>query len=213
MYAIRTRVGRAVSVEKRTTTAGESKVGAAARWVAPLCWIAVLLDGFDLVVLGAVIPSLLDYEPWGLTTASLTVISTLGLVGMTIGALAIGTLTDVVGRRKALMFSVISFSVLTALCAIAPNPWVFGALRVLAGIGLGGCLPTALALVNEFSRRRGGGSASTTMMTGYHVGAVVTAALAIVVIEPLGWRAMFWIGALPALVLVPLMYRYLPESP
>src|SRR5574340_1476790 len=110
MYAIRTRVGRAVSVEKRTTTAGESKVGAAARWVAPLCWIAVLLDGFDLVVLGAVIPSLLDYEPWGLTTASLTVISTLGLVGMTIGALAIGTLTDVVGRRKALMFSVISFS-------------------------------------------------------------------------------------------------------
>lgn len=130
---------------------------------------------------------------------------------MTVGALAIGTLTDVVGRRKALMFSVLAFSVLTALCAIAPNPWIFGALRVLAGVGLGGCLPTALALVNEFSRRRGGGSASTTMMTGYHVGAVATATLAIVVIEPLGWRAMFWIGALPALV--PLMYRYMPESP
>ena len=49
-------------------------------------------------------------------------------------------------------------------------------------------------------------------MTGYHVGAVATAALAIAVIPHLGWRAMFVLGALPALVLVPLMLRHLPES-
>ena len=49
----------------------------AAMWVAPLCWIAVLLDGFDLVVLGAVIPSLLDYDAWGLSTGTITMISTL----------------------------------------------------------------------------------------------------------------------------------------
>lgn len=48
-------------------------------WVAPLCWIAVLLDGFDLVVLGAVIPSLLDYDAWGgLSTGTITMISTFG---------------------------------------------------------------------------------------------------------------------------------------
>ena len=50
------------------------------------------------------------------------------------------------------------------------------------------------------------------MMTGYHVGAVLTALLGIIIIEPLGWHWMFVVGALPALVLVPLMWRYLPES-
>lgn len=184
-----------------------------ATWVASLCWVAVLLDGFDLVVLGAVIPSLSEYDAWGLTTGTLTFISTFSLVGMTIGALTIGTLTDVVGRRRVLVYTVAAFSVLTLLCAVAPNPFLFGLFRFLAGVGLGGALPTALALVNEFSRRPGGGSASTMLMTGYHVGAVATAALAIVMIEPFGWRSMFVAGALPAVVLIPLMLRYLPESP
>jgi len=181
-------------------------------WVGTLCWLAVLLDGFDLVVLGAVLPSLLDYRPWGLTPASASLVTTVGLVGMTIGALTIGTLTDVVGRRKALIGAVASFSVFTLLCAFAPGPGAFGVLRFLAGLGLGGCLPTAIALVNEFTRGHRGGRATTTVMTGYHVGAVATAGLAIAVIPHLGWRAMFVLGALPALVLVPLMLRHLPES-
>jgi MFS family permease len=161
------------------------------------------LDGFDLVVLGTVLPVLLDGKVWGLTPASASVVSTIGLVGMTIGALAIGTVTDVIGRRKALLLSVVSFSVFTLLCAFAPSAFVFGSLRFLAGIGLGGCLPTAIAIVNEHARGGRGGSATTTVMTGYHVGAVLTALLGILVIPDLGWRAMFVIGALPALVLVP----------
>lgn len=187
--------------------------GRAAMWVAPLCWIAVLLDGFDLVVLGAVIPSLREYGDWNLSTSAITTISTFGLVGMTIGALVIGTLTDVIGRRRALIYAVAAFSVLTLLCAIAPNPFIFGLLRFLAGVGLGGALPTALALVNEFSKKQGGGSASTMLMTGYHVGAVATAALALVLIDPFGWHSMFVVGAAPAIVLIPLMIKYLPESP
>ena len=192
-----------------TATTSNRSTGA---WVATLCWLAVLLDGFDLVVLGAVLPSLLDYRPWGLTPASASLVTTVGLVGMTIGALTIGTLTDVVGRRKALIGAVASFSLFTLLCAFAPGPGAFGVLRFLAGLGLGGCLPTAIALVNEFTRGHRGGRATTTVMTGYHVGAVATAALAIAVIPHLGWRAMFVLGALPALVLVPLMLRHLPES-
>lgn len=185
---------------------------ARAHWVLPLCWAAVLLDGFDLVVLGSVLPVLLDKGVWGLTAASASVASTVGLVGMTIGALAIGTITDVIGRRKALIFAVVGFSVFTALCAVAPSVFVFGVLRFLAGLGLGGCLPTAIALVIEHSRAGRNGSATTTIMTGYHVGAVLTALLGLVVLPSLGWRAMFVLGAAPALLLVPLMLRYLPES-
>lgn len=194
-----------------STRADRPAVTRAAGWVAPLCWVAVLLDGFDLVVVGTVVPTLLTPDGFSLSGSGATAVVTIGLVGMTIGALSIGALTDVLGRRKALIGAVVAFSVLTLACAVAPNAWVFGGLRFLAGVGLGGCLPTAIALVNEFSRRAG--RATTTVMTGYHVGAVATAALAIVVIEPLGWRWMFVIGALPALVLVPLMLKHLPESP
>ena len=183
-----------------------------AGWVAPLCWIAVALEGFDLVVLGVVLPSLLKYDDWGLNPNSASVISVIGLVGVMIGALAAGTVSDLIGRRKAMLWTVISFSVLTLLCAFAPNPLTFGILRFLAGLGLGGVLPTALALINEYARRGRGGRATTTMMTGYHVGAVLTALLGILVIDRFGWQWMFVIGALPALVLVPLMIKYLPES-
>jgi AAHS family benzoate transporter-like MFS transporter len=181
-------------------------------WVVPLSWAAVLLDGFDLVVLGVVVPVLLSGHVWGLTPGTVAVASTFGLVGMTIGAMAIGTITDVIGRRKALISAVIAFSVFTALCAVAPSAFVFGLLRFLAGLGLGGCLPTAITLVTEYSRRGKSSSAATTVMTGYHVGAVLTALLGIVLIPAFGWRAMFIAGALPALVLVPLMVKYLPES-
>ncbi|MGR7026824.1 MFS transporter [Geodermatophilus sp. URMC 62] len=192
-------------------TAGRpGAAGRGAGRVASLCWIAVLLDGFDLVVVPTTLSGL--SAEWGLSAGGASALITVGLVGMMVGALTIGTLTDLLGRRKALITSVTAFSVLTLLCALAPNPFVFGLLRFLAGLGLGGCLPTAIAMVNEFSRGARGGRVTTTMMTGYHVGAVATAALGILVVEPLGWRWMYVIGALPALVLVPLMLRHLPES-
>src|SRR3954451_3261962 len=193
----------------RTATATPT---GAAGWVTPLCWIAVLLDGFDLVVVGTVVPALQEPGEWELSGAGTTFVITIGLVGMMIGALTIGTLTDLIGRRKALIGAVSTFSLFTLLCAFAPNAATFGVLRFLAGLGLGGCLPTAIALVNEFTRGGRSGRATTTVMTGYHVGAVATAALAIVVVESIGWRWMFVLGALPALVLVPLLLLRLPES-
>jgi MFS transporter, AAHS family, benzoate transport protein len=183
-----------------------------AGWVAPLAWSAVALEGFDLVVLGVVLSPMLRDGVWGLTPATGSLISVAGLVGVMVGAITIGTVTDVIGRRKTMLLTVVGFSVLTLLCAAAPDPWTFGGLRLLAGLGLGGVLPVAIALVNEYAGAGKGGSATTVLMTGYHVGAVLTALLGIVVIPALGWQAMFVIGALPALVLVPLIVRYLPES-
>jgi MFS family permease len=182
------------------------------RWVAPLCWTAVALEGFDLVVLGVVLPSLLRDPAWGLNPGTASLISVVGLLGVMVGALGIGPLTDRFGRRRMMLITVTSFSVLTLLCAFATGPAAFGVLRFLAGLGLGGVLPVALAMVNEFAQVGKGGSATTTLMTGYHIGAVATALLGILVIPSFGWRAMFVIGALPALVLVPLIAARLPES-
>lgn len=192
--------------------AARSMVNRRTGWVSPLCWSAVALEGFDLVVLGVVLPSLLSDAGWGLNPATATLISVVGLLGVMVGALVTGPLTDRVGRRKAMLLTVSLFSLVTLLCAAAPDPWTFGVLRFVAGLGLGGVLPVAIALVNETATEGKGGSATTTLMTGYHVGAVLTALLGIIVIPALGWRPMFVIGALPALVLVPLILKFLPES-
>ncbi|MHC5560039.1 MFS transporter [Kocuria sp. U4B] len=196
-----------------SSASGATPVLRSRAWVAPLCWIAVLLDGFDAVVLGAVLPSMLENGELGMTTAQGTAVATAGLVGMMIGALAMGYLTDRLGRRKMLIGAVVLFSLLTFAAAFSPNVLVFGLLRFLAGLGLGGCLPTAIAMVTEFARRGRGSNATTLVMTGYHVGAVLTAAIAIAVVRQFGWQEMFVLGALPALVLVPLMLFFLPESP
>ena len=181
-------------------------------WPVALCWVAVALDGFDLVVLGAVIPVLSATGALGFTDASLTTASTIGLVGVGIGAVAIGPMTDRWGRRVPLIACIAFFSVLTVAVAFAQSVTQFTVLRFLAGLGLGACLPTALAFMSEHARAGRRGSAVTRMMTGYHVGAVATALLALWVIDAWGWEAMFVIGGVAGLLVVPLMWARLPES-
>jgi MFS transporter, AAHS family, benzoate transport protein len=195
-----------------TATVATGERAAGGRWPVLLCWLAVALDGFDLVVLGAVIPTLTETRALGFDSGSLTTAATVGLVGVGIGAVAIGPLTDRFGRRVSLMSCIAVFSVLTLALAWAPNVATFVALRFLSGLGLGACLPTALAYMTEYARPGRRGSAVTQMMTGYHVGAVLTALLAIVVIPRLGWEAMFAIGGLAGLLTLPLMWARLPES-
>ena len=156
-------------------------------WPVLLCWVAVALEGFDLVVLGAVIPTLAETGALGFTPSSLTLASTMGLVGVGVGAVAIGPLTDRFGRRRSLIGCVSLFSVLTLAIPLAANVTQFVTLRFLAGLGLGACLPTALAFMSEHASGGRGATAVTRTMTGYHVGAVLTALLALQLIEPFGW--------------------------
>lgn len=185
---------------------------AAPAWPVLLCWLAVALDGYDLVVLGAVIPTLASTGALGFTDASLTTAATLGLVGVGVGAVCVGPVTDRIGRRRTLVACVAYFSVLTLLTAFAPSATVFIVLRFLAGLGLGAFLPTALTFMSEYAGDRAIGSAMTRTMTGYHVGAVLTALLALVVIPSYGWEAMFVIGGVAGLLVVPVMWARLPES-
>jgi MFS transporter, AAHS family, benzoate transport protein len=200
--------GRAMT----TTLTDDPRSVPGAGWVRPLCWTAVALEGFDLVVLGVVLPVLRRDPEWNLDPASGSLVATVGLLGVMVGALAVGPVADVVGRRATMIGTVLGFSVLTLACAFAPNAEVLGGLRFLAGIGLGGVLPVALALVAEYAPTGRTSSATTILMTGYHVGAVLTALLGILLIAPFGWPAMFVAGAVPSLVLVPLIIAKLPES-
>ncbi|MFC0280133.1 MFS transporter [Falsigemmobacter intermedius] len=183
----------------------------AARLTMLLCWIAVVLDGFDLVVLGALIPPLTGGASPFMSTAEATAVSTLSLVGMTLGAISTGTLTARLGRRRVMLATVFSFSLFTLACAFAQSWISLAAFRFLAGMGLGACLPTAMSLVTSAAKGRSG-AATTTLMTGYHVGAVSTALLALIFLPEPGWRAMFVAGAVPGFVLTLALYLWLPQD-
>jgi AAHS family benzoate transporter-like MFS transporter len=201
-----------MSVSTRSTSVGRRTPSADGLWPVVLCWLAVALDGFDLVVIGAVIPTISKSGDLGFTDASLTTASTMGLVGVGIGAVLIGPVTDRLGRRVTLITCIAWFSVLTIAVAFAPNVGTFITLRLLAGLGLGACLPIALTFMSEYSPAHRNGTAMTRVMTGYHVGAVITALLALWVIDAWGWQAMFVVGGVAGLLVLPFMWAKLPES-
>lgn len=180
-------------------------------FILAICFISILADGYDLGVYGAVLPTLLDYQPWALSAAQGGAIGSYALFGMLIGAISIGTITDMLGRKWTLILCVTLFSLTMILCAISTSPAMFGLFRLIGGIGLGGVIPTASSLVIEYSPKNRRSFNYVIMFSGYSFGTVLGAVLAILLLDTIGWRGMFWIGGIP-LLLVPIMIKYLPES-
>ncbi|MFD7278289.1 MFS transporter [Streptomyces sp. NPDC059862] len=181
--------------------------------VLALCWLAVFFDGMDVNIYGAVMPHMLDDTGLGLTPATAGTIGSWTTFGMLIGALTAGNLTDWLGRRLMLVSSVTLFSVGSALCAVAPGVGLFGAGRFVAGLGLGGLMPLALAMVMEFAPPRRAALTTGLLMTSYHFGGMAATGLGLTLAPAAGWRWVFWAGVLPAVIAVPLLLTLLPESP
>ncbi|TDL39742.1 MFS transporter [Arthrobacter nitrophenolicus] len=175
------------------------------------CWLAILAEGYDVGVLGAVLPALAEYKEWNLSPLALGGLGSYALVGMLIGALFIGTLSDLVGRKKMLLASMAIFTLTQAGAAWAPTPELFGLFRLVGGLGMGGVIPVAAALTIEYSAPNKRSFNYGLMYSGYSLG-IVAAALAALFVLPLGgWRAVVAIGALPFL-LIPVIWKLLPES-
>lgn len=117
-------------------TAAGSGASAARRssaMVVALCFVIIVFDGYDLVVYGATVPSLLAYKQWELTPGEVGAIGSYALMGMLLGALISGWLAPRVGARAIILTSLTSFSILMGLTALSPNPEIFGLLRFLGG--------------------------------------------------------------------------------
>ncbi|WP_240659798.1 aromatic acid/H+ symport family MFS transporter [Streptomyces sp. WAC 01529] len=181
--------------------------------VLALCWLVVFFDGMDVNIYGAVMPHLLDDEGFGFSTSTAGTIGSWTTFGMLIGALGCGTLTDWAGRKPMVTGSVVLFSLGSALCALAPTAAFFGAGRFVSGLGLGGLMPIGLAIVAEFAPPRRAALATGLMMTSYHAGGMAATGLGLVLGPDHGWRVVFWTGVIPAIVAVPLVVKWLPESP
>ncbi|TQJ39668.1 AAHS family benzoate transporter-like MFS transporter [Arthrobacter sp. SLBN-112] len=177
-----------------------------------VCWLLVVFDGYDLIVYGTVQGSLINDTGWGLTKATAGTIGSMAFIGMMIGAVFAGRMSDTWGRRRTIIGCAIVFSVFTIFCAFAPSAPVFGGLRLLAGIGLGGLVPSANALVAELVPEKWRSTIATLMMSGVPIGGSIAALVGIPLIPAFGWPVMFLVAVVALVVVIPLGLRYLPET-
>jgi len=192
--------------------AGPEGYNRTALGVVAICFASIVFDGYDLIVYGTVVPALLEYREWDLTAVEAGAIGSYALIGMLFGAMMVGTITDIVGRRKLMLFCISWFSLFMGLCATAPSPELLGLFRFIAGLGLGGVVPTAIALTIEYAPPHRRSFTNALMFSGYSVGGILAALLAIPLLPAFGWRLMFAIGLAPLVLIVPLAYKFMPES-
>lgn len=179
--------------------------------VLAVCWLAILFEGYDVGVMGAVLPAMADDRQWNLSALELGALSSYPLVGMLVGALAVGTLSERLGRRRMLLACVGIFSLSMAGAAWAPTPGLFALFRGGGGLGLGGVIPVAAALTIEYSPVQRRSFNYGLMYSGYSFGILSAAFLSMQLLQQLGWRGVIAAGALPLLLLWP-MAKALPES-
>ncbi|MDO5697028.1 MAG: aromatic acid/H+ symport family MFS transporter [Dermatophilus congolensis] len=175
-----------------------------------VAWLFVVFDGYDLIVYGTVTGALM--QEWNLTPGQAGTIGSSAFVGMMIGALVAGRVSDAIGRRKTILACGVILSVFTGLCAVATGPWMFGILRLLAGLGLGGLVPSANALAADVVPVRWRASVATLMMSGVPIGGSAAALIGIPVIPAMGWRPMFAFAIIALVVLIPLGLIFFPKD-
>ncbi|NUT72373.1 MFS transporter [Pseudarthrobacter sp. C4D7] len=177
-----------------------------------LCWLGLLADGYDLYVYGATLPGLIGHPPFNVTPAAAGAVGSIALVGMLLGSLIVGTLTDRLGRRRIFVGALGLFSLAMLACAAAPSWELFSVFRFVACFGVGGLLPTAVALTNEFAPPGKKSLVLGAVLTGPAVGTVVASLSSLALLENSSFRPVYAIGA-AGLLLVPAAWFLLPESP
>ncbi|MDB5754531.1 MAG: 4-hydroxybenzoate transporter MFS-type family [Massilia sp.] len=175
-----------------------------------LCFLILLLDGYDTVVVGFIAPAL--RHAWTLNNADLALMFGMGLAGLTLGSFFSGPVADRLGRKGVIVASVLLFGIVSLLSAYSPSIGVLTLMRFLTGLGLGGAMPNAYTLAAEFCPDRlratlvapigcalGGGGALCGLLASHLVGAY-------------GWPSMLIVGGILPLLLLPVLILALPES-
>jgi len=175
-----------------------------------LCAVVTTLDGFDLQSIALAAPAIA--EDWGVGASAFGAVFGVGLFGSLIGALLLGRLSDRFGRRRILLISVAAFTVCSLATPLTGSVTGLLLIRFLTGIGLGGALPSAIALTSEYTPRRSRGTVVGLMFCGYPFGGVLAGVLSAPLIPAFGWAIVFVIGGVLPLLLLPVLWKSLPES-
>ena len=174
-----------------------------------LGFLGVMFDAADFALFGAALPPIA--REFGLGPAQSGLLATVGLIGAFAGALFWGTVSDYVGRRTSFSATIGIFAVFTGLVAASWNIASLAVFRFLSNFGLGGEVPVTATLGAEFSPSRIRGAMAGNLLTAFPVGLIVAAVLSLSILPTFGWRALFAVGVVPAILLF-FVRRYMPES-
>ena len=172
--------------------------------------VATFFDAFDSLAIASVLPVIVQL--WKIAPASVGGLIAIGFTGQLIGAMLFGWMAERVGRMPAMICSIALFALMSIACAQAWSYESLFWLRFVQGIGLGGEVPIAATYIAELTRARSRGSFVLLFELIFPVGIVAAAFLGRWLVPNFGWQAMFYIGALPALLALGLRVL-LPESP
>jgi AAHS family 4-hydroxybenzoate transporter-like MFS transporter len=174
-----------------------------------LCGVCLMLDGFDVQAIGYVAKTL--FADWHLPNSAGRVVSAT-LIGVLLGSILLSILADRIGRRPVLIGATLYFSLLTVLTTQMTTLDSLLGIRFLAGIGLGGIMPNAVALVGEYSPRRSRVTIMLIVANGFTAGAAIGGVIASWLVPAFGWKSVFYAGGALPLVIGLSMLIWLPES-
>ncbi|MDB5933217.1 MAG: aromatic acid/H+ symport family transporter [Massilia sp.] len=180
------------------------------RSVLILCFLVVLVDGFDTASIGFIAPAI--KAEWHLAGAALAPLFGAGLFGLMAGAFIFGPLADRFGRKPILVLSVAFFGLTSLASMFSTGPDMLMVLRFLTGLGLGGAMPSAITLTSEYCPKARRSTLVTLMFCGFTVGSALGGLIAAQLLPVIGWRGVLCIGGVAPLLLAPLLALALPES-
>jgi len=175
-----------------------------------LCFLIVVIDGFDTAMVGYFAPALV--QDWGVDKSALGPLMSAALFGLAIGSLCAGPLADYFGRKPVLVLSVLFFGVASLAAASADALESLTVLRFLAGLGLGAAMSNALTLISEYAPDQRRSVLVNAVFCGFPVGAALGGLLASWLIPQFGWRSVLFVGGVAPLALALVLMVLLPES-
>lgn len=169
-----------------------------------------MLDAMDVMLYSLVLAYLI--REFSMSTGTAGLLNSLTLAASAIGGLLFGIIADRIGRTRALMASIFVYSVASAACGFSQSIPQLAVFRFVLGLGMGGEWTTAAALIAETWRPEHRGKALGLMQSAYAIGEAIAAIVVWLVLPHFGWRAVFFVGVLPAFILF-WIWRSVPESP
>jgi MFS family permease len=186
------------ALEATRTDPVPTEVDAYARKAVIAACLGYAVDGFDLLLLSFILASV--SAALQLSPSQAGSLVTWTLIGAVIGGLAVGAISDRFGRVRVLAWTILLFAVFTGLCALAQGYWDLLVYRTIAGIGLGGEFGIGMALAAEAWPAHKRARATSYVGLGWQTGVLIAALVTPLLLPHIGWRGMFLLGVVPAVV-------------
>lgn len=202
-----------------TPATGQPQTGRSARpylsntAVVVLCMLVTVMEGYNLIVFGAVVPLLLQDPGLGIDEQTTGTVGGIVYLGALTGVLLGTSLADRFGRHKVMAAAAAVFAIGAVMASMAPNPELLGLARFITGIGVGGAITTAMTLARNHAPHGRASLVITVTMAGVPLGGTLAALLGMFAMPVWGWRPMFLAGAAMTLIVLVVILSFRISEP